>query len=208
MRWTRQANNWRSKCATSCTEWFGTRTTLRSITMKIATTLKTLTLIGLTSLTLASGVSQADNGFVYYERAPMPRPWAGNAQHANPWMVNPAYQQARIAAEMKERQMQLDRRQDRQMERILNGMENGKLTMREAVDLLREHVDIANMKRQFISDGRLGPRELVILEKRLDEAANRIMIEKKDREIVVQIDRPGDRDRHDDTPRYGDYGRR
>ncbi len=176
--------------------------------MKIATTLKTLTLIGLTSLTLASGVSQADNGFVYYERAPMPRPWAGNAQHANPWMVNPAYQQARIAAEMKERQMQLDRRQDRQMERILNGMENGKLTMREAVDLLREHVDIANMKRQFISDGRLGPRELVILEKRLDEAANRIMIEKKDREIVVQIDRPGDRDRHDDTPRYGDYGRR
>jgi len=176
--------------------------------MKIATTLKTLTLLGLTSLTLAAGVSQADNGFVYYERAPMPSPWAGNAQHANPWMANPAYQQARIAAELKERQMQLDQRQDRQMERILNGMENGKLTLREAADLLREHVAIANMERKFISDGRLGPRELVILEKRLDEASKRIMIEKKDREKVAQIDRPGDRVRHDDTPRYGDYGRR
>ncbi len=113
--------------------------------MKIATTLKTMTLLGLTSLTLASGLSQADNGFVSFERAPMSNPWAGNAQYANPWMANPAYQQARIAAEMRERQIQLDQRQDKQMERILNGMENGKLTLREAVDLLREHVDIANI---------------------------------------------------------------
>jgi hypothetical protein len=176
--------------------------------MKIATTLKTMTLLGLTSLTLSSGLSQADNGFVSFERAPMPNPWVGNAQHANPWMANPAYQQARIAAEMRERQIQLDQRQDKQMERILNGMENGKLTLREAVDLLREHVDIANMERKFISDGRLGPRELVILEKRLDEAAKRIVFEKKDREKVTQIERPGVRDRHDDTLRYGEYGRR
>ena len=175
--------------------------------MKIATTLKTFTLLGLTSLSLASSVSQADNGFVYYERASIPTPWVGNAQNANPWMANPAYQQARIAAEMKERQMQLDQRQDKQMERILNGMENGKLTLRESVDLLREHVDIANMERRFISDGRLGLRELAILEKRLDEASMRIMVEKKDREKVVQIERPGDRDRHYDSPRYGDHSR-
>jgi len=176
--------------------------------MKIATTLKTFTLLGLTSLSLASSVSQADNGFVYYERASMPTPWAGNAQHANPWMANPAYQQARIAAEMKERQMQLDQRQDKQMERILSGMENGKLTLRESVNLLREHVDIANLERKFISDGRLGLRELAILEKRLDEASMLIMFEKKDREKVAQIERPVDRNRHDDMPRYGDQGRR
>lgn len=176
--------------------------------MKIASTLKTLALLGLTSLTLAAGASQADTGFVYYEKAPMPGPWAGNAQHANPWLANPAYQQARLAAELKERQMQLDQRQDKQMERILTGMENGNLTLREAVDLLREQVDIANMERKFIRDGRLGPRELVILENRLDEASKRILIEKKDREKVARNDRPDDRVHHDDVPRHGDYGRR
>lgn len=175
--------------------------------MKIATTLKTLTLLGLTSLSLASGVSQADNGFVYYERAPMHNPWAGNAQHVNPGLENAAYQPARFTAELKERQKQLNQRQDRQMQRILKGMETGKLTLRESIGLLSEHVEIANMERDFISDGRLGLRELAILEKRLDEASMRIMVEKKDREKVVQIERPGDRYRHDDSPRYGDHGR-
>lgn len=174
--------------------------------MKIATTLKTLTLLGLTSLTLASAASHADNGYGPYDRAPAFNPWGGVSQNANPWMNPQAQQQARIAAEMKQRLAQFDQRQDTQMQRILKGMEQGKITLREAVDLLREHVAIANLERSYMADGRLGPRELVSLEKRLDEAAKHIKSDLTDREKVGRIEHPGDRD--DDKGRFGEPGRR
>lgn len=150
--------------------------------MKLATTLKTLTLLGLTSLTLASAPSQADNGFIYFGGNPNP----------NPWLNGPAYQQARYHAVMKERLAQLNQRQDNQLQRILGGMEDGRLNMREAVSLLREHVVIAVMERNYLSDGRLGPNELRDLEQRLEEASRHILFEKNDREQRGPAGRPND----------------
>lgn len=148
--------------------------------MKVATTLKTLTLLGLTALTLGAASSQADSGYGYY----------GSNQNFNPWLNGPAYQQARFVASMKERQAQLDQRMDNQLQRILGGMEGGKLTLREATGLLREHLEISTLERRYMADGRLGPHELASLEQRLDEANRHIMFEKHDREQVGQMGRP------------------
>ncbi len=176
--------------------------------MKLSTTLKTLTMLGLTTLSLAATSSQANSGFVSF---------GGNA---NPWMTNPAMQQARYQAEMKQRHAQLDQRQDAQMQRILKGMDNGKLTTQEAAGLLREHLAIANMERGYLADGRLGPNELSNLEKRLEVAEKNIKWEIRDRERVASsrdddhLRKPGeygqynDRDYRRDDGRPGDNGRR
>lgn len=155
--------------------------------MKASTTLKSLAMLGLTSLALVAGASQADNGYGYY----------GSYPYANPWMYNQAQQQASFLAALKERQVRLDQRQDNQMQRILTGMENGKLTMREAVALLREHLDIANRERNYMADGRLGPNEVTDLEQRLDTASRHITFENQDRE-----------QQYGGLGRPGDYGRR
>jgi hypothetical protein len=170
--------------------------------MKISTTLKTLTMLGLTTLTLAATSSQADNGYGYYGGNPYPNPWIGGAPNANPWMANPAMQHARFLAALKQRQEQLDQRQDAQMQRILSGMDSGQLTSREAAGLIREHLAIANLERTFMADGRLGPEELSSLEQRLAEADRHIMFEKHDREQSGPMGKPGD------MGRPGDYGRR
>ncbi len=153
--------------------------------MKTLATLKTLTLLGLASLTLAAGASQADNGYAYF----------GGNPNANPWLNGPAYQQARYYATMKERVAQLDLRQDNQLKRILDGMEDGRLTTREAAGLLREHLAISALERQYEADGRLGPNELRDLEQRLEEANRHIAFENHDREQQRgPMGRPGDRD--------------
>ncbi|MGA7180368.1 MAG: hypothetical protein WBX11_12375 [Thiobacillaceae bacterium] len=97
---------------------------------------------------------------------------------------------------------QLDQRQDQQMQRILNGMESGKLTLREAVGLLRKHLAIANLERSYMADGRLGPNELVSLEQRPAEAERHITFEQRDREEAPPVGRPGD------MGRPGGYDRR
>jgi len=175
--------------------------------MKFATKLKTLTLLGLTSLTLTAASSQADNGYGYYGSAPMPNPWYGVAPNANPWMQDHAARQARIAAAFKQRQVELDQRQDAQMQRILAGMEDGRLTGREAAGLLREHLDIANLERGFMADGRLGPNELLNLEQRLAEAGRHITFEQNDRERTDTKNRPEERERPGNMGRPGDFGR-
>ncbi len=159
--------------------------------MKFTTTVKTLTMLGLTSLTLAAAPSQADNGYLYF----------GGYPNTNPWMNGPAYQQARYQAAIKERLAQLDLRQDAQLQRILGGMEDGRLSMREAVSLIREHVAIAVMERKYLADGRLGPNELRDLEMRLEEANRHILFEKNDREQRGPAGRPNDWGRPGDGDR-------
>ena len=149
--------------------------------MKFTTTLKTLTMLGLTSLTLAATSSQADSGGYY-----------GGYQNVNPWLTSPANQQALYLGAMKQRVAQLNQRQDAQMQLILVGMEEGRLTMREATSLLREHLAISALERNYLADGRLGPNELRDLERRLDEANRHIMFEENDRERSGQMGRPGD----------------
>jgi len=196
---TRVAHNQPIEYATSDVEWFAAGKQNRSYTMKITTTLKTLTMLGLTTLTLAATSSQADNGYGYY--GGNPNPWVGAAPNTNPWLASPAMNQMRYLAAFKQRQAELDQRQDAQMQRILNGMESGKLTSREAAALIREHLAIANLERSYMADGRLGPEELISLEKRLAEADQHIQYEKNDREQSGPKGKPGD------MGRPGDYGR-
>jgi hypothetical protein len=152
--------------------------------MKFTTTAKTLAMLGVASLTLAAASSRADGGYGYLSGNP----------NVNPWLASPAYQQANYLAAMKQRQAQLDLRQDDQMQRILGGMENGRLSMREAAGLLREHLAISALERNYLADGRLGPGELVSLEQRLAEADRHIVFESNDRDHAGQMGRPGDRD--------------
>jgi hypothetical protein len=143
--------------------------------MNIAKTVKTLCVLGVSSLGLNAGVSQADydgHGGGYY----------------NPYMPAP---QAERHMEFRQQLDQFDVRMDRQLQRILNGMEQGKLTMGEATSLLREHQEINALERQYMRDGRLGPRELADLDRRLDLASQHILRENQDRE------RAGFNDRHD-----------
>jgi hypothetical protein len=159
--------------------------------MKIARTLKKgLPLLGAATFAVAAVAAvaavpaHADTAYGYYGT---PGP--------NPWVAYPAYPQARAYAVLKQRQAQLDQRQDTQMERILNGMGSGRLTLREAAGLLREHVATANLERQFMFDGRLGPHELAMLELRLNEAARHITFEQQDRDRAHAPGYPGGYDR-------------
>lgn len=156
-------------------------------TSNAAKTLKTLTILGATALTLSAGASHADFG----------RPGYPPAAH-NPWLAGPAYQQARYYADLKVQLDRFDERQERQLQRILTGMEQGKLTMTEAIGLLREHTAISALERQYMADGRLGSRELRELEERLDQASAHIRFEKHDFEQRGK--RPGP-DRHADNER-------
>ncbi len=154
-------------------------------------TLKTLALFGLTSLTLIAADSQADNRYGYFDAAPTP--WVNPAAVANPWLANSAYQQqARLYATMKQRQALLDQAQDAQMQRILAGMDSGRLTSREAAGLLREHLAIANLERGYMADGRLGPNELVDLEQRVAEADKHITFDQNNREQEGPNDHRGE----------------
>lgn len=164
--------------------------------MKASTTVKSLAMLGLTSLALSAGAGHADGGYVYF---------GGNA---NPWLAGQASQQAHYFAALKQRQAQLDQRQDNQMERILRGMEDGKLTMREASGLLREHLAISAMERKYMADGRLGPNELSDLEQRLAEADRHIVLEKHDREQAGGPGRPGDMSKYGEPGRPGGFGYR
>lgn len=176
--------------------------------MELNSMLKTLTLTGLTAMTLAaSAASQADTGYVYF--GSNAGPWSGAPM--NPWVGNPAMHQARFQAEMKQRHSELDQRQDEQMQRILYGMDKGRLTNVEAAGLIREHLAIANLERKYVADGRLGPNELADLEKRVADAGRRIMFESRDHEVAATIEKDEPPRHQDGRPGdygYGDYGRR
>lgn len=161
--------------------------------MKVARTLKTLTILGLTTLTLGAASSQADSG--YY-------PYQGANPYANPWLNAPAYQYARHQVNLRERQAQLDQRLDNQLQRILKGMEAGKVSMREATALLREHLEINALERRYVADGRLGPNELAELDRRLDAANRHIVFEAHDRDQRGPVGGP------DEPGRRGEMGRR
>lgn len=151
--------------------------------MTFRTQVKTLALVGITVLSLTAGVSQADAG----------RPFG------NPWLQPPAPVKASHHPVSKVDLERYEARQDKQLERILMGMERGHLNRAEATSLLREHLAIATLERQYLADGRLGPRELDELERRLDQAGRRIREEVRDDEGVGN--RYGDRD----GPRFRDH---
>jgi hypothetical protein len=132
--------------------------------MKTANTVKTLCLVGVTSLGLYAGASHADfDG----HRGPNPTMHVPQMQH------NMGFRQ---------QMAQFDQRLDNQLQRILNGMETGRLTKKETIQLLREHQAINALERQYLADGRLGPNELSDLDRRLDQASRNILFENRDAE--------------------------
>ena len=157
--------------------------------MKFTTPLKPLIMIGMTSLTLAAGAALAEQqGYPGYN------PYLNDYRPAAPAKLAP------YSGPMRTRQAQFDQRLDNQLQRILSGMEKGQVTMREATALLREHLEINAMERRYMADGRLGPREMDDLDRRLDQASKHIVFESRDRD-----DRQ-DRDRRDrDDGRDGQY---
>jgi len=134
--------------------------------MKVANIVKTLGVVGAASLSLQAGSSQAESYFY--------------ANYDNPWLSVPEYRQMQHRGGFREQAKVFDERMDRQLQRILKGMESGALNMREAVALLNEHVAIEKMERQYLADGRFGPYELRDLEARLDRASKNIFFEKHD----------------------------
>jgi len=142
--------------------------------MEITNTVKTLCIVGVTALGLYAGTSKAG-----YE---------GYPTHQNPYLPAP---HAHFDAGFKQRLEQFDIRMDRQQQRIQGGMEQGKLTMKEVIRLLQEHQAINALERLYLRDGRLGPWELVDLDRRLEQANMNIFWEKQDYE------RTGFNGRHD-----------
>jgi hydroxyacyl-ACP dehydratase HTD2-like protein with hotdog domain len=121
--------------------------------------------VGIASLGLYAGAGQAGfDGYRGYQNPYLPAP---QVQHQHGF---------------KQQLEDFDRRMDGQLQRILKGMEQGKLTMNEAITLLQEHQEINALQRQYLEDGRLGHRELFDLDHRLDQASRNIMFEKRDDE--------------------------
>lgn len=142
--------------------------------MNIAKTVKTLCIVGVTSLGLQAGASHAD--------------FEGYRGYQNPYMP---WHQPQFNAEFRQQADDFDLRMDRQLQRILNGMEQGKLTLREATALLREYQEINALERQYMRDGRMGPWELANLDRRLEIASRHIQWEKQDRDRTGYNDRFG-----------------
>lgn len=77
---------------------------------------------------------------------------------------------------------QVDARQERQMERIRVGLQEGRLTRAEFRRLKQEQREIRAMADYFRGDGLIDAREFRRLDRALNEASDDIWAEKHDRE--------------------------
>lgn len=88
---------------------------------------------------------------------------------------------------------QIDARQDRQRERIVAGMREGRLTRGEFRRLKEEQHEIRAMEEHFLADGLIDVREFQRLDRALNAASDNIWSEKHDRQA-----------RYGDTYRYAE----
>mgnify|MGYP003513967967 CR=1 FL=1 len=72
----------------------------------------------------------------------------------------------------------LDNRQDRQVNRILNGVDSNQLSSREAAKLLKGQLQVRKLEDQFKSNGNLSNFERGVLRDSLDRQSNRIFNKK------------------------------
>lgn len=82
---------------------------------------------------------------------------------------------------------EVNERQDRQMDRILSGLYERRITPQEFRRLMDGQRDIQRMERQFLADGLLSRHEYQRLDSALDAASHSIF-----------------RERHDTQGRYGE----
>jgi len=74
----------------------------------------------------------------------------------------------------------IEERQERQQDRIAEGIASGSLNPREAARLEAEQGAIGAEKQAFLRDGKLGPRERAKLRRDQNRASRRIYKEKHD----------------------------
>lgn len=147
--------------------------TLQETVMKSNRILKTLSIAAVAALSLTSGISQAE-GWGRYERAYAPNiSDQGRFDHRDPdirWSDN---QRASF---------DIDERQQEQMERIMHGLRDGRLSRIEADKLMHQQRKIELLQRQYLSDRHLSRSEWIDLDRRLDRQAHNIRAEKHDRD--------------------------
>jgi hypothetical protein len=137
--------------------------------MNARITLKTLTAMTLLAVSLGGATAYADQG-VEIQRRPVPG-----------WGDAPSFPPRGDDYREDARQDRIDLRQEELMDRILHGIEAGRLDSRETVMLLREQRDITKLERAFLRDGYLSRFEYQTLEDRLDDAERHISREQHDR---------------------------
>lgn len=141
--------------------------------------LKTLGLAAVTTLTLAAGLAQADNGFVQV-RFGADNPYLAGS-YGGPGPQGPHFRdghgpyRGHILG-------QFERRQALQRDRIDQGVAQGDITRREAAKLYREQEEIDQMQRYFLADGYLSRGEYVSLDEALDRAGQNIRHQAHDNE--------------------------
>lgn len=75
-----------------------------------------------------------------------------------------------------------DVRQDRQAERIAQGVSSGELTKKETKRLINQQRSIARTEKRFKSDGIYTRKERAIVEAKQDKASAAIYAQKHDRQ--------------------------
>lgn len=147
--------------------------------------LKTLGIITVTTLTLGSGLAQADSSVVKV------RFGAGNPYLAASYGgLGPHEHHYRDGLGPYRPGMQprggfhgqLEMRQERQLERIELGVARGEITRREAAKLFHEQREIERLQRHFIADGHLSRAEYTVLDEALDQAGQHIRHQANDNE--------------------------
>lgn len=134
--------------------------------------MKTLGIVVLSTLGLATGSAQADGRFC---QSPGQNPYLAYTQPAPVW----GWHFGQGSERWNDR---IDLRQERQLNLIHHGIYTGRLTPREAQRLMAEQRDIERMQRQFMADGHLSPQERWRLDSALHEARSNIREDLRDRQ--------------------------
>ena len=111
-----------------------------------------------------------------------------NDEHNFPrWGYGAHQQNLRASQERYSLSGQINERQNRQHDRILQGLRGGSLTQIEFFNLMQEQRSIRQQERQFLADGFLGPREYESLNQALNRADEHIRFERHDREARYSL---------------------
>ncbi len=133
---------------------------------------KTLAIAAISSLTLMAGASQAGE-WGHYQRAYAP----GFSDRSN---FEQEFDGPRAGRHQHDSDYSIDARQQRQMEKIMQGLRTGSLSRREARNLMWQQKEIEHLQRHYLADHHLSRSEWLDLDRRLDLAARDIRAEKRD----------------------------
>lgn len=136
--------------------------------MNVRNTLKTVATTTLIALALGGAAAQADTTVEIQKRP------------ASGWNDGSAFPGHHNDYRDDKRQDRVDQRQDDLLERVLSGIESGRLDRRESVFALRDLRDIAKLERTYLVDNYLSRFEYETLDDRLDAAERRLFRDKHD----------------------------